>query len=64
MRIVELNEQNKKDLLKNLLKRSTSNYGDFEAKVADIVENVRVNGDSAVFEYTSKFDGVTVTADT
>ena len=64
MRIVELNEQNKKDLLKNLLKRSTSNYGDFEAKVADIVENVRINGDSAVFEYTSRFDGVTVTADT
>lgn len=64
MRIVELNEQNKKDLLKNLLKRSTSNYGDFEAKVADIVEDVRENGDSAVFEYTSRFDGVAITADT
>lgn len=56
MRIIELNENSKKDLLKDLLKRSPSSYGSFEATVNEIIENVKENGDEAIFAYTKKFD--------
>lgn len=56
MRIVELTESTKKNLLKDLLKRSPSSYGTYEQTVSKIVNNVKENGDKAVFEYTEKFD--------
>jgi len=56
MRIVKLTEECRKDILKNLLKRSTTSYGDYEKIVADIIENVKTNGDAALFEHTKKFD--------
>lgn len=56
MRIVELNENTKKDILTNLLKRSPDNYGEYEKIVKDIVEDVHINGDKALFAYTEKFD--------
>ena len=56
MRIITLNEDTKKNLLKDLLKRSPANYGSYEATVAEIVEKVRTLGDQAVFDYTSQFD--------
>ncbi|MGN1147887.1 MAG: histidinol dehydrogenase [Lachnospiraceae bacterium] len=56
MRIIKLTDTTKKDILKNLLKRSPSSYGSYEATVAEIVETVRENGDEAVFAYTKKFD--------
>lgn len=56
MRIITLNEDTKKNLLSDLLKRSPSHYGSYEAVVAEIVERVRTEGDQAVFEYTRKFD--------
>lgn len=56
MRIVELNNETKKDILENLLKRSPNSYGKYEAVVAEILANVKENGDKAVFEYTEKFD--------
>ncbi len=64
MRIVSLDENAKKDILNNLLKRSTNNYGDYEETVKEIVENVRTNGDAALFEYTEKFDHAKLTKDT
>ena len=64
MKITKLNESTKKNILNDLLKRSPNNYGDFTKTVDDIVNNVRENGDKAVFEYTEKFDGVKLTADT
>ena len=56
MKIVALTESTKKDILRDLLKRSPQSYGEYEAVVAEIVENVRENGDQAVFSYTKKFD--------
>lgn len=56
MRIVELNRETRENLLNDLLKRSPNNYGQFESTVNEIIENVRKNGDKAVFEYTAKFD--------
>ncbi|MGN0394069.1 MAG: histidinol dehydrogenase [Coprococcus sp.] len=56
MRTVELNNDTKKDILNNLLKRSPSNYGDYAETVEGIVNDVRDNGDTALFSYTKKFD--------
>ena len=56
MRIVDLNEETKKDILSNLLKRSPDNYGSYEQTVKEIVEDVHVNKDEALFRYTEKFD--------
>lgn len=56
MRIVTLNEETKKDILSNLLKRSPDNYGTYEATVKEIVEDVHINKDAALFKYTEKFD--------
>ena len=63
MRIVELNETTKKDILTNLLKRSPDNYGEYETIVKEIVEDVHINKDAALFKYTEKFDKATITAD-
>lgn len=63
MRIVELNEETKKDILNNLLKRSPDNYGSYEATVKEIVEDVHKNGDAALFQYTEKFDKAAINKD-
>ncbi|MBQ7707885.1 MAG: histidinol dehydrogenase [Lachnospiraceae bacterium] len=62
MRIVKLTEETKKDILNNLLKRSPDNYGEFEAIVKDIVEDIHVNKDAALFKYTEKFDKAKINA--
>ena len=63
MRIVKLNAETKKDLLKNLLKRSPSNFGNYAETVQEIVDEVRDNGDAALFSYTKKFDKADITAE-
>ena len=63
MRIVKLNAETKKDLLKNLLKRSPSNFGNYAETVQGIVDDVRDNGDAALFSYTKKFDKAEITAE-
>lgn len=63
MRILELNEQTKADLSKNLLKRSPNSYGEYEKVVAEIIEQVREKGDEAIFEYTKKFDKADINKD-
>ena len=63
MRIEKLNENTKKNLLDDLLKRSPNNYGKFEASVQKILNAVKEKGDKAVFEYTEKFDGVRLDAE-
>lgn len=60
MRILELTEETKSNILENLLKRSPNSYGEFEGRVSEIIENVRANRDAAVFEYTKKFDGADI----
>ncbi len=57
MRILELNENTKKDILTNLLKRSPNSYGEYEGRVNAIIEDIKARRNEAVFEYTAKFDG-------
>ena len=56
MRIIELNENEISNILNDLLKRSPNNYGEYEGKVKEILENVKEKGDAALFEYTKNFD--------
>lgn len=56
MKVIKLTEKSKKGLMDNLLKRSPINYGKFEKNVNEIIENVRKNGNKAIFEYTKQFD--------
>lgn len=56
MRIVKLNEDSKKNILEDLLKRSPNNYDQFADSVNKILSDVKEKGDNALFEYTKKFD--------
>lgn len=64
MRIVKLDEHTKKNLLADLLKRDPNNYTTYAERVSAIVDDVKVRGDEAIFEYTQKFDGASIGADT
>ncbi len=60
MRIVSLDKNSKKNILNDLLKRSPNNYDEFAGSVNEILNNVRNNGNKALFEYTKKFDGADI----
>ena len=61
MRIVDITEETKKDLLNSLLKRSPNNYDTYTATVNEIVNNVRTYGDKALHDYTLEFDKTDIT---
>lgn len=63
MKVLNLNKENEKLLSDVLKKRSPGQMKEYEDAVNAIVENVRENGDSALFEYTKKFDGFDLNAD-
>ena len=60
MRTVKLTKETKDELLGNLLKRNPGNYTEYENTVNEIINNVRQNGDKALFDYTLKFDSFAV----
>ncbi|MCR5162010.1 MAG: histidinol dehydrogenase [Lachnospiraceae bacterium] len=64
MRIVKLNEESRKDILENLLKRSPASYKEFEDRVDAIIERIRKEGDQALFDMTKQFDHADISADT
>ena len=63
MRIQRLDENTKKNLLEDLLKRSPNQYPEYEKRVGAILEEVRENRDKAVFAFTKKFDGADITSE-
>lgn len=64
MRIQKLDENSKKNLLEDLLKRSPNQYTEYEERVATILQAVKAERDKAIFHYTKQFDGVEISADT
>ena len=58
MRILPLNEENRKNILEKLLKRSPASYSAYQSSVDEIVAQVREKGDEALLAYTSRFDHV------
>ena len=64
MRIIRLDEESRKNILADLLKRDPNNYTSYEDTVQAIVNDVRERRDEAVFAYTKKFDGADLSAAT
>ncbi len=62
MRTLKLTEETKKELLGNLLNRNPGSYTEYENTVNEIINDIRNNGDKALFEYTEKFDKCTLDA--
>lgn len=60
MRIVTLDHGSMENILADLLKRDPNNYDSYTETVQAIVDDVKARGDEAVFEYTRKFDGVSM----
>ena len=63
MQIMKLTDEAFGTILTNMLKRSPDSYPEQEAVVSVILEDVRENGDKAVFNYTKKFDGADISAE-
>lgn len=63
MKKLKLVPETKQDLLQKLLKRNPDQYPEQEARVKEIIEDVRARGDEALFYYTEKFDGVKLNKD-
>ena len=62
MRILKLDNVTKKDILENLLKRSPSQYKEYQESVDIILDDVLAHGDEALIRLTEKFDKVKLTA--
>ncbi len=62
MQTLKLTAETKEQLLGNLLNRNPGSYSEYENIVNEIIENVKKNGDKALFEYTSKFDKCDINA--
>lgn len=65
MKIFTLTEESKTDILENLLKRSPNSYGKFEKPGSrDHRKMYGQKKDAALFDYTRRFDGADISADT
>lgn len=62
MRIQRLTKDTKQHILEDLLKRSPNHYGQYEQGVQEILEQVRLRRDEAVFAYTKQFDHADIDA--
>lgn len=62
MRIQHLDKDTKKSLLEDLLRRSPSQYEEYEKGVNEILLQVKSRGDESLFAYTRKFDGAAIDA--
>ncbi len=62
MRIVELEESVRNNILSDLLKRDPNNYDEYADTVSEIIDNVKSRKDEALFDYTRQFDGALVNA--
>lgn len=58
--IVDIRNGRDNELFRKLTERSQLDQSDILDRVNGIIQNVRQNGDKAVFEYTKLFDGVEV----
>ena len=64
MRILKLDENTKKNLLEDLLRRSPNQYTEYEERVATILNAVKLQKDQALFDFTKQFDGASIDAST
>lgn len=57
MRKIKITQENKAELIQILQKRSPNQYGAYEKTVAEILEDVKLRKEEAMFELSAKFDG-------
>lgn len=60
MRIIELDNKSKQNIMNDLLKRSPNQYEAYNDTVSKIINDVRMDGDKALYSYTKKFDLVDI----
>lgn len=60
MKIVEISGENYKEMIDKLLSRGADDFSKIDNVVYEILDKVKRYGDKALFEYTSKFDNVTL----
>ncbi len=58
MNLIKYNEKESNEVIEKILSRSKFEYGDEPARVEKIVNDVKNNGDEALFRYTKDFDGI------
>ncbi|KPU27125.1 histidinol dehydrogenase [Caloranaerobacter sp. TR13] len=58
IKIIETGDRESVKLIKDLLNRSQLEFGEVNKSVEKILEDVKENGDTALYKYTKKFDGV------
>lgn len=63
IKAIDLRKSQDNDLYEKLLSRNNMDIGEIQKRVEEMVNNVRKNGDKAVFEYTKRFDGVELSGD-
>ena len=64
MKVVTITKESRKDILENLLHRNPGSFPEIEARVADILDQVRSGKDLALEALTEKFDHVHITPET
>lgn len=58
MKIIKVNENNYINEIDSILNRSDDSFDEVDKIVADIIKQVRKDGDKALIDYTEKFDGI------
>ncbi len=62
MRRIKVDEKSIENILEDLLKRSPNQYDEYQDTVNEILNDIRKNGDEALFGYTKKFDKADISA--
>jgi histidinol dehydrogenase len=62
LNIYNYNDENCTAFINDMLNKMDADYTEQQRTVDEIIANVRAHGDAAVFEYTRKFTGVTLTS--
>ncbi len=62
MRRIKVDDKSIENILEDLLKRSPNQYDEYQDTVNQILNDVRMEGDEALFGYTKKFDKAEISA--
>lgn len=63
MKIIKLDQESKQNILSDLLKRDPNQYDSYAKTVGEIINQVKLKRDEAVFAYTRQFDSFDLNQD-
>jgi histidinol dehydrogenase len=61
--VIDRGQISEDEFIKKLKKRNQIELEDITKSVKEILENIKLNGDKAIIDYTERFDGVKLTSD-